>query len=147
VNRTRWLATVAAALAVVLGGGAAPGASGSTNPASDFLGDVAERLGISKDELEGAIADEDAERAATGPLASWCCGRTHSNLVTSERAETNLGTAAERCGPTASSPIRSSCCSKAPRLLASDALNQASTGGRASLRGYPGEFSAAVRSS
>ena len=114
---------------------------------SDFLGDVAERLGISKDELEGAIADEDAERAATGPLASWCCGRTHSEPSDSERAETNLGTAAERCGPTASSPIRSSCCSKAPRLLASDALNQASTGGRASLRGYPGEFSAAVRSS
>jgi polyhydroxyalkanoate synthesis regulator phasin len=62
VNRTRWLATVATALAVVLGGGAALGASGSTNPASDFLGDVAERLGISKDELEGAIADASIAR-------------------------------------------------------------------------------------
>jgi hypothetical protein len=57
VNRTRWVATGAAALAVVLGGGAALGANGSTNPASDFLGDVAARLGVSRDKLEGAIED------------------------------------------------------------------------------------------
>jgi lambda repressor-like predicted transcriptional regulator len=57
VNRTRWLATAAAALAVVLGGGAALAAAGSSNPASDFVGDVAKRLGISQDRLEGAIED------------------------------------------------------------------------------------------
>jgi polyhydroxyalkanoate synthesis regulator phasin len=62
VNLTRWLATGAAALALVLGGGAALGASGSTNPASDFLGDVAERLGVSQDKLEGAIADASIAR-------------------------------------------------------------------------------------
>jgi lambda repressor-like predicted transcriptional regulator len=57
VNRTRWLAGAAAALAVVLGGGAAFAASGSSNPTADFLGDVAKRLGISEDKLEGAIED------------------------------------------------------------------------------------------
>jgi ribosomal protein S20 len=57
VNRTRWLAIAAGALAVVLGGGAALAAAGSSNPASDFVGDVAKRLGISQDELEGAIED------------------------------------------------------------------------------------------
>jgi hypothetical protein len=57
VYRTRWLATGAAALAVVLGGGAALAAAGSSNPASDFLGDVANRVGISQDKLEGAIKD------------------------------------------------------------------------------------------
>jgi lambda repressor-like predicted transcriptional regulator len=62
VNRTRWLATGAAALAVVLGGGAALGASGSTTPGSDFLGDVADRLGVSQDKLEGAIADASIAR-------------------------------------------------------------------------------------
>jgi lambda repressor-like predicted transcriptional regulator len=55
VKRTRWLA--AAALAVVLGGGAALAATGSSNPAPDFVGDVAERLGISRDKLEDAIED------------------------------------------------------------------------------------------
>ena len=145
MNRTRWLAT-------------APLRSRSSSAAerrwservdqstSDFLGDVAERLGISKDELEGAIADEDAESGCHRPACLLVLRSDSPEPSDSERAETNLGTAAERCGPTASSPIRSSCCSKAPRLLASDALNQASTGGRA-LRGYPGEFSAAVRSS
>jgi hypothetical protein len=44
-------------LAVVLGGGAALAASGSGNPASDLVGDVAERLGISRDKLENAIED------------------------------------------------------------------------------------------
>jgi lambda repressor-like predicted transcriptional regulator len=57
VNPTRWLATAAAALAVLLGGGAALAAAGSSNPASDFVGDVAKRLGISQDRLEGAIED------------------------------------------------------------------------------------------
>jgi lambda repressor-like predicted transcriptional regulator len=57
VNRTRWLAGAAAALAVVLGGGAAFAATGSSNSAADFVGDVAKRLGISEDKLEGAIED------------------------------------------------------------------------------------------
>jgi lambda repressor-like predicted transcriptional regulator len=57
MKRTGWLAAAAAALAVVLGGGAALAAAGSSNPASDFLGDVAKRLGISEDRLEGAIED------------------------------------------------------------------------------------------
>jgi lambda repressor-like predicted transcriptional regulator len=57
MNRSRWLATAAAALAVVLGGGAALAATGSSNPASDFLGDVAKRLGISQGELEDAIEE------------------------------------------------------------------------------------------
>jgi polyhydroxyalkanoate synthesis regulator phasin len=55
MNRSRWIATAAAALAVVLGGGAALAATGSNDPASDFLGDVAKRLGISQGELEDAI--------------------------------------------------------------------------------------------
>jgi polyhydroxyalkanoate synthesis regulator phasin len=57
VNRTRWIATGVAALAVALGSSAALAAAGSSNPASDFLGDVANRLGISEDKLEGAIED------------------------------------------------------------------------------------------
>jgi lambda repressor-like predicted transcriptional regulator len=57
VNRTRWIASAAAGLAVVVGGGAALAASGSSNPASDFMGDVAKRLGISEDRLEDAVED------------------------------------------------------------------------------------------
>jgi hypothetical protein len=57
MKRTRWVAISAAALAVVFGGGAALAASGPSNPASDFLGDVAKRLGISEDRLEGAIEE------------------------------------------------------------------------------------------
>jgi polyhydroxyalkanoate synthesis regulator phasin len=57
VKRTRWLPIAATALAVVLGGGAALAATGSSNPASGFLGDVAKRLGISEDKLEDAIQD------------------------------------------------------------------------------------------
>jgi hypothetical protein len=57
MNRRRWLAIAAAALAVVLGGGAALAATGSRNPASDFVGDVAKRLGISQDRLEDAIQE------------------------------------------------------------------------------------------
>jgi lambda repressor-like predicted transcriptional regulator len=57
MNRKRWLTTAAAALAVVLGGGAALAATGSSDPASDLLGDVAKRLGISQDKLEDAIED------------------------------------------------------------------------------------------
>lgn len=60
--RTRLLAAGAAALAVVLGGGAALAAAGSSNPASDFLGDVASRLGISQGKLEDAIADATSAR-------------------------------------------------------------------------------------
>jgi polyhydroxyalkanoate synthesis regulator phasin len=54
---TRWFAVAASSLAVVLGGGAALAATGSSNPASDFLGDVAKRLGISQGQLEDAIQD------------------------------------------------------------------------------------------
>jgi lambda repressor-like predicted transcriptional regulator len=57
VNRTRWVAIAAAAFAVVLGGGAALAAAGSDNPGSDFLGDVAGRLGISQNKLEDAIQE------------------------------------------------------------------------------------------
>jgi lambda repressor-like predicted transcriptional regulator len=55
MNRTRWLVTAAAGLAAVLGGGAALATTGSSDPASDFVGDVAKRLGISQKKLEGAI--------------------------------------------------------------------------------------------
>jgi lambda repressor-like predicted transcriptional regulator len=54
---TRWLVTATAAVAVVLGSGAALAATGSSTPASDFLGDVAKRLGISQDKLEDALED------------------------------------------------------------------------------------------
>jgi lambda repressor-like predicted transcriptional regulator len=57
MNRARWFAIGAAAVAVALGGGAALAASGSSDPASEFLGDVAERLGISEGKLEDAIED------------------------------------------------------------------------------------------
>jgi lambda repressor-like predicted transcriptional regulator len=57
VNGTRWLATGVVALAVAVGGGAAVAAGGSGNSESDFLGDVAKRLGVSQDKLEGAIED------------------------------------------------------------------------------------------
>lgn len=62
MNRTRWLATGAAGLAVVMGGGAALAATGSDTPTSDFLGDVAKHLGISEDKLEGAIEEATIER-------------------------------------------------------------------------------------
>jgi lambda repressor-like predicted transcriptional regulator len=55
MNRKRWLVTAAAGLAAVVGGGAALATTGSNDPDSDFLGDVAKRLGISQDKLEGAI--------------------------------------------------------------------------------------------
>jgi lambda repressor-like predicted transcriptional regulator len=54
---TRWLVTATAAVAVVLGSGAGLAATGSSTPASDFLGDVAKRLGISQDKLEDALED------------------------------------------------------------------------------------------
>jgi polyhydroxyalkanoate synthesis regulator phasin len=57
MSGTRWLAVAASALAVMLGGGAALAATGSRYPASDFLGDVAKRLGISQDRLEDAIQE------------------------------------------------------------------------------------------
>jgi hypothetical protein len=57
MNKTRWLAVAASSLAVVLGGGAALAATGSSNPTSALLGDVAKRLGISQDKLEDAIQD------------------------------------------------------------------------------------------
>jgi hypothetical protein len=57
MSGTRWLAVAASALAVMLGGGAALAATGSSNPASDFLGDVAKRLGISQNKLEDAIQE------------------------------------------------------------------------------------------
>jgi lambda repressor-like predicted transcriptional regulator len=62
MNRKRWLVTAAAGLAAVVGGGAALAANGSSDPGSDFLGDVAQRLGISKDKLEGAIEDATVAR-------------------------------------------------------------------------------------
>src|SRR4029453_7180364 len=64
VNRTRWLATAAAALAVMLGGGAALASTASNNPASDLFSDVAKRLGISHEELVDAIKDG-GSRAST----------------------------------------------------------------------------------
>jgi lambda repressor-like predicted transcriptional regulator len=45
-----------------MGGGAALAATGSSDPASDFLGDVAKRLGISEDKLEGAIEEATVAR-------------------------------------------------------------------------------------
>jgi lambda repressor-like predicted transcriptional regulator len=57
MNGRRWIVIAGAGLAALVGGGAALAASGSSDPASDFLGDVANRLGISKDKLEGAIDD------------------------------------------------------------------------------------------
>jgi lambda repressor-like predicted transcriptional regulator len=57
MTRTRWFAIAATALAVVLGGGAALASAGSSDPASDFLGDVAKRLGIGQDRLENAIKE------------------------------------------------------------------------------------------
>jgi polyhydroxyalkanoate synthesis regulator phasin len=62
MNRTQWLATAAAAFAVAAGGGTALAATGTSNPASDFLGDVAGRLGISQDRLEDAIDDATVAR-------------------------------------------------------------------------------------
>jgi hypothetical protein len=50
------------ALATGLSGGAALAATGTGNPASDFLGGVAKRLGISEDKLEAAIQDETIAR-------------------------------------------------------------------------------------
>lgn len=55
MNRTRWLAAGAVALALAVGGGVALASGGSDNSDSDFLGDVAKRLGVSQDRLEGAI--------------------------------------------------------------------------------------------
>jgi lambda repressor-like predicted transcriptional regulator len=69
VNRTRLLVTAAAVLAVVLGGGAALAATGSSTPASDFLGDVAKRLGISQDKLEDAIKDATIARIDAAVVA------------------------------------------------------------------------------
>jgi hypothetical protein len=57
MNRTRWLVAAAAGLAAVLGGGATFATTGSSDPGSGFLGDVAKRLGISQDKLESAIED------------------------------------------------------------------------------------------
>ena len=62
MNRTRWLVTAAVGIAGVLGGGAALAANDSSDPSSDFLGDVAHRLGISKDKLENAIEDASIAR-------------------------------------------------------------------------------------
>lgn len=55
-SRKRWLSILAVAALVAVGGGAAIGATGA-NPASDFLGDVAKRLGISKQKLQDAITE------------------------------------------------------------------------------------------
>jgi hypothetical protein len=57
MNRTRWLATAAAGVVLAVGGGVALAAGGSSDPNSDFLGDVAQRLGVSQDDLERAIED------------------------------------------------------------------------------------------
>jgi hypothetical protein len=62
VYRRRWLAIATVALATGLSGGAALAATGSSNPASDFLGGVAKRLGVSKDKLATAIRDETIAR-------------------------------------------------------------------------------------
>jgi hypothetical protein len=62
MNGRRWLVTAAAGLAAVVGGGAALATTGSSDPDSDFFGDVAKRLGISQDKLEGAIEDATVAR-------------------------------------------------------------------------------------
>jgi lambda repressor-like predicted transcriptional regulator len=62
MNGTRWIVIAGAGLAAVVGGGVALGATGSSDPASDFLGDVANRLGVSKDKLEDAIDDAEIAR-------------------------------------------------------------------------------------
>jgi polyhydroxyalkanoate synthesis regulator phasin len=62
MNGRRWLVTTAAGLAAVVGGGAALATTGSSDPNSDFLGDVAKRLGISQDKLERAIEDASIAR-------------------------------------------------------------------------------------
>jgi hypothetical protein len=56
------LAGGAAALVIVFGAGAALGASGATNPASSFLGDVAKKLGISEEKLTDAIKATQIDR-------------------------------------------------------------------------------------
>ena len=61
-SRRRLLAGGAAALVVVFGAGAALGASGATNPASSFLGDVAKKLGISEEKLTDAIKAAEIDR-------------------------------------------------------------------------------------
>ena len=61
-SRRRLLAGGAAALVVVFGAGAALGASGATNPASSFLGDVAKKLGISEEKLTDAIKAAQIDR-------------------------------------------------------------------------------------
>src|SRR5262245_11240904 len=61
-SRRRLLAFGAAALVVVFGAGAALGASGATNPASSFLGDVAKKLGISEEKLTDAIEAAQIDR-------------------------------------------------------------------------------------
>ena len=61
-SRRRLLAGGAAALVVVFGAGAALGASGSGNPASSFLGDVAKKLGISESKLTDAIKAAQIDR-------------------------------------------------------------------------------------
>ena len=61
-NRTRWLSIGAAVLAVVVGAGAAVAASGKGTSGSNFLGDVAKKLGISESKLTDAIRDVRIER-------------------------------------------------------------------------------------
>jgi hypothetical protein len=61
-NRKRSLAIAAALAAVVVGAGAALAASGSDNPASSFLGDVAKKLGISESKLTDAIKAAQLDR-------------------------------------------------------------------------------------
>ena len=61
-SRRRLLAFGAAAAVVVFGAGAALGASGATNPASSFLGDVAKKLGISEEKLTDAIKAAQIDR-------------------------------------------------------------------------------------
>src|SRR6188474_1360166 len=61
-SRRRLLAGGAAALVIVFGAGAAVGASGATNPASSFLGDVAKKLGISEEKLTDAIKAAQIDR-------------------------------------------------------------------------------------
>ena len=62
MNRRRRLALAAATVMLMLGAGAALAAAGPSSPASDFLGDVAKRLGISEDRLQDAIQDETIAR-------------------------------------------------------------------------------------
>jgi hypothetical protein len=98
-NRTRWLSIGAAVLAVVVGAGAAVAASGKGTSGSNFLGDVAKKLGISESKLTDAIRDVRIERIdaalARGEItkeqADALKARTRSDKADDEHGLPGLG--------------------------------------------------------